>query len=1084
MASSEEQLQCSICLDVFAEPVTTPCGHNFCKACIGGYWDSTDVCKCPTCKNTFYKRPDLFFNTLISVKAAQFKKLAPVHVTPITPGQAQTTTLDKSGEVPCDICTETKHMALKSCLVCLTSYCETHLEHHRIVASLKKHKLIDPVENLEDRVCKKHERPLVLFCKREQACVCQFCTETDHKTHKTVPIEEEYGERKAQMGKSKGTFQKMIQERLKKVKEIEQAVELSKRDAEREIADSLQVFTALVRSIERNQAELIEVVEEKQKAAERQAERLIEELEQEITELKRRSTELEQLSDIKDHLHLLQSSTSLYTTLPPTKNWSEISVHSDLCVGTVRRAVSQLEETLNKEMEMFPRIKLKRMQQCAVDVTLDPDTAFPYLILSGDQKEVRYGAIKQELPDNPERRLVFPAMVTLIISTLTFPPGFGQFMAGQLTQHESLVALLDNRTWSRQGVAEEFDYISHSHAWKHPQVNVFITLIFFIVMKFWMSAVATTMPVPCGAFMPVFLIGAAFGRLVGETMAVMFPDGIHADGSVYPIVPGGYAVVGAAALSGAVTHTVSTAVIVFELTGQISHILPVMIAVILANAVAQSLQPSLYDSIIRIKKLPYLPELGMGHHEKYNVRVEDIMVRDVRYITLSSSYRDVQEVLLTGQLKTLALVESTDSMILLGSIERSQLQSLLSLQLGPSRRLDHLRRQDNDTHTLDTHLSNMDNPLSPPCTHTHSNSTNTSERHGVRFVVSVAEISTEESSFSQAVSISQLPLKSAMKTVPTTHNTEATNSMHTLSINRDTLTPSPLSGSEQTLSCGDPERELLESLAELEAPESRGPKRVRISMAVESPEVEDDMTTNEIAEWEEQQLDEPVDFNNCKIDPAPFQLVEQTSLHKTHTIFSLLGLDHAYVTSIGRLVGVVSLRELRKAIEGSVTVTGVKVRPPLASFRDSGNNTTSVSEVTELHKLWNRHRELSLPREPTPPDQLDDIYEESPVHFTQDQSDLEFETSPADNTDLPSELVLQESLSLTDDQTEEFILECSPSHTDESELACDFDPPHLPETYQSEPAKEHGTPPENIQQMDQSELQCERSPTRTEDQSE
>uniref|UniRef100_A0A8C7IZS2 Chloride voltage-gated channel 2 n=1 Tax=Oncorhynchus kisutch TaxID=8019 RepID=A0A8C7IZS2_ONCKI len=575
------------------------------------------------------------------------------------------------------------------------------------------------------------------------------------------------------------------------------------------------------------------------------------------------------------------------------------------------------------------------------------------------------------------KRLVYPAMVTLIISTLTFPPGFGQFMAGQLTQHESLVALLDNRTWCRQGVAEEFDYISHSHAWKHPQVNVFITLILFIVMKFWMSAVATTMPVPCGAFMPVFLIGAAFGRLVGETMAVMFPDGIHADGSVYPIVPGGYAVVGAAALSGAVTHTVSTAVIVFELTGQISHILPVMIAVILANAVAQSLQPSLYDSIIRIKKLPYLPELGMGHHEKYNIRVEDIMVRDVRYITLSSSYREVQEVLMTGQLKTLALVESTDSMILLGSIERSQLQSLLSLQLGPTRRLDHLRRhaQDNGTHT-----------------HTLG-----AARHGVRFL-----ISTEESSFSAAVSNSQLPLKSAMKTVPTIHNTETPNS------------------SQQTLSCGDPERELLESPAEPEAPESRGPKRVRISMAA----VRLPPALEPIAEWEEQQLDEPVDFNNCKIDPAPFQLVERTSLHKTHTIFSLLGLDHAYVTSTGRLVGVVSLRELRKAIEGSVTVTGVKVRPPLASFRDSGN-TTSVSEVTELHKLWNRHRGLSLPREPTPPDM-------------EDQLDVMDEETP-------------ESLSITEDQTEEFILECSPSHTDESELACDFDPSHLPETDELEP---------------------------------
>uniref|UniRef100_A0A8C5BK00 Chloride channel, voltage-sensitive 2a n=1 Tax=Gadus morhua TaxID=8049 RepID=A0A8C5BK00_GADMO len=471
------------------------------------------------------------------------------------------------------------------------------------------------------------------------------------------------------------------------------------------------------------------------------------------------------------------------------------------------------------------------------------------------------------------KRLVYPAMVTLLISTLTFPPGFGQFMAGQLTQHESLVALFDNRTWCRHGVAEEFEYIGHSHGWKHPHVNVFITLILFIIMKFWMSAVATTMPVPCGAFMPVFLIGAAFGRLVGEVMATMFPDGIHADGRVYPIVPGGYAVVGAAALSGAVTHTVSTAVIVFELTGQISHILPVMIAVILANAVAQSLQPSLYDSIIRIKKLPYLPELGMGHHEKYNIRVEDIMVREVRYITLSSSYRGLQEVVQTSQLKTLALVESQESMILLGSIERIQLQSLLSIQLGRQRRLDHLSQlaQDNGTQHHH-HLSSLasDSTPSSPCIDPHARITNAAAA----------------------------PAAAAAATTTTTTTTAAITSS---------------------------------------------------------------------SKWEEQQLDDPVDFKNCKIDPAPFQLVERTSLHKTHTIFSLLGLDHAYVTSIGRLVGVVSLKELRKAIEGSVTVTGVKVRPPLASFRDSGNS-TNVSDITDLHKLWVRHRGHSLPREPTPPE--------------------------------------------------------------------------------------------------------------------
>ncbi|XP_010082550.1 PREDICTED: chloride channel protein 2-like, partial [Pterocles gutturalis] len=209
-----------------------------------------------------------------------------------------------------------------------------------------------------------------------------------------------------------------------------------------------------------------------------------------------------------------------------------------------------------------------------------------------------------------KKRLLFPALVTLLISTLTFPPGFGQFMAGQ----DILVTLFDNQTWAKQELNDEFEYLGILEAWHHPRSNIFITLVVFILMKFWMSALATTIPVPCGAFMPVFVIGAAFGRLVGESMAAWFPDGIHGDSNTYRILPGGYAVVGAAALSGAVTHTVSTAVIVFELTGQISHILPVMIAVILANAVAQSLQPSLYDSIIRIKKLPYLPELGWGHH--------------------------------------------------------------------------------------------------------------------------------------------------------------------------------------------------------------------------------------------------------------------------------------------------------------------------------------------------------------------------------------------------------------------------------------------------------------------------------------
>ncbi|XP_063298965.1 chloride channel protein 2 isoform X2 [Pelobates fuscus] len=505
-----------------------------------------------------------------------------------------------------------------------------------------------------------------------------------------------------------------------------------------------------------------------------------------------------------------------------------------------------------------------------------------------------------------KKRLLFPALVTLLVATLTFPPGFGQFMAGQLTQKETLVTLFDNCTWAQQGISEDFMFKDFSSAWKHPKTNVFVTLVIFIVMKFWMSALATTIPVPCGAFMPVFVIGAAFGRLVGESMAAWFPDGIHTDGSTYRIVPGGYAVVGAAALSGAVTHTVSTAVIVFELTGQISHILPVMIAVILANAVAQSLQPSLYDSIIRIKKLPYLPELGWGHQEKYNVRVEDIMLRNIPFVTLNSKYRDLQELLSNCRMKDLALVETAESMILLGSIERSQLVSLLRFQLSTKRRLQQLRDGGNDLKK-------------------ESEST-------VRF-----QIATEQTTFSPSRGESCKPLKPALKRTTSSLSEQpgddAENSVAAL----------------KSIFCAKDFSEPLEG---------------------EDMEEIDTMTQSQVLEWEELQLDEPINFNNCQIDPAPFQLVERTSLHKAHNVFSLLGMDHAYVTSIGRLIGMVTLRELRKAIEGSVTAKGAKVRPPLASFRDSVTS-SSETETTNITKLWERSRRHLLPRESSPSDSDD-----------------------------------------------------------------------------------------------------------------
>lgn len=387
---TEDQLLCDICLDVFSDPVTLPCGHSFCRACVEQHWEDSVQRHCPTCKETFYGPLQLQVNRFISDVILRFR------------GAQRNPQLAKGGDVTCDICKEPKLTALKSCLVCLASFCESHLKPHLSVSRLKQHQLTDPMENLEWRICPKHEKPLELFCRTDQTCVCMLCPVHDHKSHDIGRLKDQYENKRAEVGRREEAIQEMIQERRRAILNIRNAIKLSRCAARQEMANGVQVFATLKRSLRRAEAELIGTVEERQKTAETQAKTFIQELEQEISELLTQQAEVEQLWATTDHIHFLQNLRTLSSST--AKDWTAVSVNLPSHEGTLRSATDQLHETLGEEVEtLVVKVELNRLRQFSVDVTLDPDTAHSALLLSEDGKRVHHGVGRRNLLDKPER---------------------------------------------------------------------------------------------------------------------------------------------------------------------------------------------------------------------------------------------------------------------------------------------------------------------------------------------------------------------------------------------------------------------------------------------------------------------------------------------------------------------------------------------------------------------------------------------------------------------------------------------------------------------------------------------------------
>ncbi|XP_041653190.1 tripartite motif-containing protein 16-like, partial [Cheilinus undulatus] len=324
-------------------------------------------------------------------------------------------------DVACDVCSWRKMKAQKSCLVCLVSFCEMHLQPHKSSA-FEKHKLVEPTRNLQENVCSHHDEVMKMFCRTDQRSICYLCSLDEHKGHDTVTAAAERAERQKELPGSRLNIQQRIQDRQKDVKLLQQEAEAINRSADKAVEDSEKIFTQLIRLMEQRRSDLKQQVRSQQDAEVSRIKELQEKLEKEIAELERKDAELETLSHTEDNNHFLHSYPSLSQISESADSFSSdlhpLSYFEDV-TAAVTEVRDQLQEVLREQWTnitqtvtdvevllsaALPEPKTRaQFLRFTCDITLDQNTARSQVSLSDGNRKATYKESSQCYFKHPDR---------------------------------------------------------------------------------------------------------------------------------------------------------------------------------------------------------------------------------------------------------------------------------------------------------------------------------------------------------------------------------------------------------------------------------------------------------------------------------------------------------------------------------------------------------------------------------------------------------------------------------------------------------------------------------------------------------
>ncbi|XP_072001094.1 E3 ubiquitin/ISG15 ligase TRIM25-like [Engystomops pustulosus] len=385
MASADlrKELECSICLSLYTDPVTLRCGHNFCRVCIDQVLNTQDGSggySCPECREEFQKRPVLIGNITLRNVVENYITTQPAH------GDTR---------ICCTYCFHSPVPAVKSCLMCEASLCDDHLRVH---SKGPEHVLTDPRTSLENRKCSVHKKILEYYCTEDAACICVSCRlDGEHWGHQVETLDEASEKKKKKL---RNVLKKLIKKR-RETEERVQSLEEQWRNAQEKASGEAERVTALFIDIRRRldnlEKRILSEISKKNEQRSLSLSALIQKLEIKKDELSRKMKDIEELCNMTDPLTVLQEPDTGDLCDPEEGGGDgDTGGHDGGDQGVELIISHMLSEIMSGVNVMF-------YVQDPADIFLDVTTASNNIFISDDLKTTSRTLINQNRLETAER---------------------------------------------------------------------------------------------------------------------------------------------------------------------------------------------------------------------------------------------------------------------------------------------------------------------------------------------------------------------------------------------------------------------------------------------------------------------------------------------------------------------------------------------------------------------------------------------------------------------------------------------------------------------------------------------------------